>query len=184
VEKWLPVTGFPAYEVSDLGRVKRVVGVPGVSAGKILKPLPDKDNYLRVNLHRGDGKSHHRSVHRLVAVAFIPNPLNLSEVNHTGAGVKSDNRACKLEWRSRTGHGQDRAKRHQQGNGVCFDQHAGKWQAYYNPTTNKQVSLGTAFPTYEAAKAAREAAVAGMPYRAHRIVAAKTKRKLPARLRA
>lgn len=73
-EEWRPVVGFDGlfegvYEVSNLGRVKRVLGGPGKVVGRILKPKIDKDGYpsygLIHNLQRRDVR-----VSRLVCEAF------------------------------------------------------------------------------------------------------------------
>ena len=63
-----------------------------------LKPQENGNGYLKVFLRIG-GKTHQKYVHRLVAEAHLPNPLELPTVNHKN-GIKKDNRACNLEWAS------------------------------------------------------------------------------------
>ena len=104
-ERWLPVAGFEGYyEVSDQGRIRsldRTVDRDGARGryfahGKILKPFKRKDGYLFVQVNV-DGFRQNKSVHRLVAETFVPNPDNLPVVNHKNEN-KSDNRAVNLEW--------------------------------------------------------------------------------------
>lgn len=90
-EMWKSIAGYERlYEVSDFGNVRNV------STGYILKPQADKAGYCRVNLYK-DKKMTHKSVHRLVAAAFIPNMLSKPEVNHKD-GNKANNAAVNLEW--------------------------------------------------------------------------------------
>ena len=156
MENWKPIEGFAAYEVSDLGAVRRKLPGAGTNTvvGKILKAHHRCDGYLTVALCL-DGKAYTKRVHRLVAEAFVPNPLNLPEVNHKGE--KEDNRASKLEWRSKAGHGYDIMRREQRGIGVTFDKTAGRWKAYY-----KRKHIGN-FSTKEEAIATRRAVVKALP---------------------
>jgi hypothetical protein len=57
------------------------------------------DGYLRVKLTK-DKKRKNYFIHRLVAYLFVPNPLNLTEVNHKD-GNKQNNNDWNLEWTDR-----------------------------------------------------------------------------------
>lgn len=101
-ETWRPVPECPEfYEVSNLGRVRRVAealagGAAGGRRPYVLSPSTNPDGYLRVSLFF-NGRARYRSVHRLVALAFIPRPKGKTQVNHK-SGVKADNRVANLEW--------------------------------------------------------------------------------------
>ena len=64
-------------------------------AGKIISSYKN-DGYDKVRLNK-NGIVKHFSVHRLVALAFIPNPNNLSEVGHKDES-RNNNCTNNLEW--------------------------------------------------------------------------------------
>ena len=64
--------------------------------GKALRQIRNNSGYLCVNLCK-HGRRWKRLVHRLVAEAFIPNPLGLETVNHKDED-KANNSAANLEW--------------------------------------------------------------------------------------
>lgn len=91
---WKIIIGFPTYSVSDDGKVRNN------KTGKILASYPDSNGYPSVGLCR-DGKQIKMRVHRLVAEAFIPNPLNLHDINHKD-GNKFNNHKLNLEYCTRS----------------------------------------------------------------------------------
>lgn len=93
-EVWKDIIGHEGYKVSNLGRVKSFKSNKGTTE-HILNPGLGGNGYLTVNLYNGSAKT--RTIHRLVAIHFIPNPENKPEVNHK-KGIKIDNRATELEW--------------------------------------------------------------------------------------
>ena len=95
-EIWKDIRGYEKlYQVSNLGRVKSYPRQG--TKGKIIKQWEDKDGYLRVYL-RKDGKTKTKTVHRLVANAFLKNPNNLSQINHKREFEKWNNCVSNLEW--------------------------------------------------------------------------------------
>lgn len=63
----------------------------------ILAQDKNKYGYNYVKLKGKDGKVKNCRVHRLVALAFLPNPNCYTDVNHKNEN-KRDNRLCNLEW--------------------------------------------------------------------------------------
>ena len=93
-EEWKPIPGYEGkYDISNYGRVK---SYQLDSNGKILSPGKDGSGYCFVNLCK-DGKAKLRTIHRLVAEAFIPNPSNFPQVNHMDE-CKKNNYFGNLEW--------------------------------------------------------------------------------------
>lgn len=99
MEKWKPIIGYEnLYEVSSFGRVKsfRVD-----NNGVIIVATDNGRGYFGITLTKPGSPKKRVHVHRLVATAFLDNPLNLREVNHINA-VRNDNRLENLEWCDRT----------------------------------------------------------------------------------
>lgn len=90
MEKWVTIEAFEGYEVCNNGFVRNK------KTGCILKPTANTWGYPSVTLCSAV-KRRNISVHRLVALAFIPNPEMLPEVNHLDEN-KWNNAVWNLEW--------------------------------------------------------------------------------------
>lgn len=106
-EIWLSISGYgDCYSVSNLGRVMRtsprnIARHPTKSRAKPFVPslcrsFINRGGYPQVRIGP-TGFQKTVCVHRLVASAFIDNPLQLPEVNHID-GNKANNSTVNLEW--------------------------------------------------------------------------------------
>lgn len=102
MEQWKPL--YDRYEISDQGNIRRINGGRLLSTKK-----PDFLGYCHVTIII-NGKQITKSVHRLVATAFIPNPDSKRQVHHKN-GDKTDNRAVNLEWVNADEHGKKEKER-------------------------------------------------------------------------
>ena len=104
-EKWKEIEGYSRYLISNYGRIWSKTRVVNTSNGKtktirkgmFRKPRLNMYGYQTCNLISDDGHDKHLKVHRLVAMAFIPNPEKLRTVNHLNFD-KTDNKTTNLGW--------------------------------------------------------------------------------------
>lgn len=95
-EEWRDVVGYEGlYQVSDLGNV-RSMNYNKTRVVKLLKQVAAKDDYFVVCLHK-NGKQREGKVHKLVAMAWIPNEENKPCIDHIN-GNNQDNRVENLRW--------------------------------------------------------------------------------------
>jgi hypothetical protein len=112
MDDFVPVPGFEGlYEVSRGGVVRSLLrtvvrgnGTVQVFQPKVLSQFLSDKGYPCVSLKNDScGKSRVYRVHRLLATAFIENPIKHPEVNHLD-GNKANNSIENLEWTTPSGN--------------------------------------------------------------------------------
>ena len=94
MQVWKDIRDYEGlYQISNLGNVKRS---KRESTGRLLNPYVNSHGYLTVSLSK-NGDVSREIVHRLVAKAFIKQPLGQNVVNHLD-GNPLNNRVDNLEW--------------------------------------------------------------------------------------
>lgn len=148
----IPVKGYEGlYEIDTDGNIY------SLGKNKVLKPWIINSGYMEVYLYKG-GVKHVRTIHRLVAEHFIPNPDNLPEVNHIDENRKN-NSAGNLEWCTRLynvnyGTGTERRRQKLLGRHEPYEKRMrqSRWLKAYRRQTSKIrilcVEDGCEFVTY------------------------------------
>ena len=134
MEIWKDIEGYQGqYQVSNYGRVKSLARVLVYKDGRILnkkeiilKLIIQNTGYLKITLY-GKIKPYQEYIHRLVALAFIPNPENKPQVNHDN-GIKTDNHVSNLEWSTKSENCQ-----HAVDSGLC----SGVGETHYDSKLSK-----------------------------------------------
>jgi hypothetical protein len=121
METFKTITDWPRYEISNYGNVKNVM------TGRMRKPSVRPRGYKNVALRSADGKHGHAYVHRLVANAFILNPLGLKDIDHID-GNPGNNNVENLRWCT-----------HQANIRFAMDRRGGHWHAG-KPNTSVMVA--------------------------------------------
>ena len=148
-EEFKVIKGFENYSISNFGNVANV------KTGKILKSSINGRGYLKVGLNI-KGNRFTKKIHRLVAEAFIANPLNKPCIDHIDNDILNNN-INNLRWTTISENlmNQSIRKNNSSGiKGVCFNKKSNKWEARIEMNKNKYF-LGY-FNTLEEAKEARQ----------------------------
>lgn len=105
-EIWKDVQGTLYYQVSNKGRVKRLEHQRWCKPNKSYSTIRERiivgsynnsKGYHRAQFVLTSGINKTLTVHRLIAIAFVPNPENKPQVNHID-GDKKNNCPENLEW--------------------------------------------------------------------------------------
>lgn len=102
--EWRPVVGFPAYEVSDDGQVRRISDLLAIP-----RHTANKSGHLRVSLKETTGAYRQRYIHRLVLESFVGAcPEGLEACHNDGDGT--NNRLDNLRWDTHSSNMYDKVK--------------------------------------------------------------------------
>ena len=147
-ELWKQIPGYENYSVSNMGKVK--------GPRKTLIAFISNCGYEIISLSVKSGNIK-KSVHRLVAEAFVENPYNNNVVDHINR-IKTDNRAENLRWVTTSDNNLNTLCKTREMFGLRWHKRgSGYYEIRFGPKGNEK-SYGTA-RTLEEAKQKRDAAL-------------------------
>lgn len=145
-EKWKIICGFEDYEVSDMGRIRCIK----LGNERIEKTYFNAYGYLILTLRNGRKKIS-KSVHQLVAIAFLDHKPNGYKfvVDHINS-IKTDNRVLNLQIITQRENLSKDKTRISKYTGVCKSKEGNRWRSRIM-VNKKNISLGS-FSTQEEAR--------------------------------
>jgi hypothetical protein len=152
-EIWKTIEDYPQYSVSSFGKISSTL-----SGGLISQTRVDSGGYPTVTLHTGEGKPHRKSIHTLVAKAFLPKVEGKQFVNHIDKN-RRNNYVSNLRYVTpQESNRRNRISRRNSSGviGVRFNKTRKKWHAYIG-VDYKQLTLGYYESKNEAVKARKKA---------------------------
>ncbi len=148
-EEFRKIQGYDNYSVSNFGNVRND------NTRKLLKNRKCTNEYYYITLcHESKAKNH--LIHRLVAIAFIPNPENKKCVDHIDNNIFNNN-VLNLRWATQqqnTRNSKLNSNNTSGVKGVSWDKKSKKWFAQIKINRiNKRIGY---FDNFEDAKQARQ----------------------------
>lgn len=123
--------GFePLKDFEEFYMINREGKIWSLHYNRELKTQLTRDGYLKITLTNGMKGNNKRSLHRLLAIQYIPNPDNLEQVDHIDMN-KLNNNLDNLRWVSHSTNcrNKDRSYKTQGSICECFDKKRNK--TYY-----------------------------------------------------
>jgi hypothetical protein len=119
--EYITIKGFSNYEINEKGEIRNK------KTKRILKQTIDSYKcYYKISIVNDIGKSETISVHRLLALTFIPNPLNKPAVDHINR-VKTDNTLSNLRWVSFKENSENTEREDRRKYSMSLDCKTNKW---------------------------------------------------------
>ena len=119
----MEVQGYPNYLIYEDGKIFSKY------KNNFIKPHINSEGYYHKNLYKNNNRKNH-SIHRLIAIHYIPNPENKREVDHINRD-RSDNRIENLRWVTHSENMQNK--------GIRIDNTSGVKYISYNTRTDRWV---------------------------------------------
>ena len=131
-----PIEGYPNYEISNYGHIRNV------KTGKIKIPQMRRDGYKVVLLWKNN-KPNCLTIHRLIAIHFLPNSQNYDFIDHIDR-KRTNNSLSNLRWCTRTTNNNNMSLRKDNKSGhkyISWVKRDKKWKVKI-PTNGKYIHFG------------------------------------------